>query len=134
MQDEPTKRVWGWADRDTKWEQTLGPVLFQPFVDFVVRAGEIMVLAGAFRFAARATHSIILTIFSAIMLTALGAHLGMGFGRYISYPLRGREAKATWLNFVLLCIAGSALGLLWFFLWQQIVVATDSLVANGAHS
>lgn len=126
--DNVGKRRWGPADADTKWEQTFLALVIEPAVNFIVRTGEITVLAGAFSAAAHITKIPLAYILAELMLLALALHFGLALGRYVFLPLAGKSMKATWKNFLTLSLAGGAGGLLWYFIWYQMVAIVGQIV------
>lgn len=129
MTDDKSKWRWTRPGEEVEWEQSLGRLVIEPAVDFVVRTGEIILLAGAFYAAAQLSNNRILHLFSDLMFFALALHFGMAWGRYVLLPLQKVKLKATWQNLLIIAVPGVAIGLLWFWLWQQIIAATKMVVA-----
>ena len=111
------------------WEQTVAAIFVQPLVNFFIRTAEIMLLAGAFEAAANATGSVTLKALAGIMYFALSAHLFHALWRYVVFPLnRTIRIRATLLNLIPVLIGGGAFVLLCWFLVQQIVEASKTIV------
>lgn len=121
-------RGWELAHSGHTWEQTGAAIFLQPLVAFLVRTGELMLLAGAFQTAANATDMGSITILAGAMYLALGLHLFMNFWRYIVMPLnRAVRLRATFLNLVVLLVASGALLGLYYFLSHQVTEASKHL-------
>jgi len=118
------------AHRGHTWEQTAAGVFLEPLVSFLVRTGELMLLAGAFQTAANITGMTSLKVLTAVMYFVLSSHLYMSFWRYIVMPLnRAVRIPATFVNLVLILIgSGATLFLVWWLI-QQIIDASRHLVA-----
>lgn len=130
MTDEETKWRLAKPGEKLKWERSVGALVIEPAIEFVVRTGEIILLAGAFSAAAHLSHNLILRIFSGLMFFALAMHFGMTWSRYVLFPLHGVMVKATWKNSFLISLPAAAAGLLWFVLWQEITKAVALVVPS----
>jgi hypothetical protein len=131
MTDDATKRRWRWVEPGHKYEQTLLARAIEPVVDFVVRTGEIIVLAGVFSTAAHATRSLTAAALSQLMFLALGLHFGIAYGRYVLRPLQGLIIKPDWLAILVASTVGGAIGVGWYFLWFEIVAVAKGLAAHA---
>lgn len=118
----------GVVNETSKWEETLAAKA-QPAVDFVVRTGEIMLLAGAFQVAANATDNQALDVFAGIMFIALSMHIAFAWSRFIYLPLQRLEIKSWFSAIIILASIPLAIWLL-TFLSDQIRGAAKALVPS----
>ena len=118
---------------DDKWQHTFASLVLEPAVAFVVRTGEIILLAGAFRIAAQASDNPALHVLSGAMFFALAVHFGLAWGRYVLFPLGKLKVKSTGRNLAIVIVAGLALGLVQLFLWEQIAAVAKELAPSLEH-
>jgi hypothetical protein len=122
-------RGWELAHSGHTWEQTAAAIFLQPLVEFLVRTGEIMLLAGAFQTAANVTDMGTIKVLAGVMYLALGLHLFMSFWRYVVMPLnRTVRLRATFLNLMVILAVSGALLWLYNFLSHQVTEASKHLV------
>jgi len=114
--------------------RSVAGVYFAPAVEFIVRFGEIVLIAGAFRFAAARTDSLSIEILAVLMNVALGGFIGLAWGRYILLPLNRIRVRATWINLIPIVASGLAMGWLFFFLGGEISRSAEALISTTSGS
>ena|SRR5437763_8129691 len=102
------------------YEHTLAKRVFEPILDFVVRAAEIIFLAAAFQAAANAAHNTSLHIAAIIMGYALAFHFGIGWGRVVYLPLSGVTFRAKAVGWVIVMAIGIGLAILQQTIWHEV--------------
>jgi hypothetical protein len=131
METEPkAERKWGWLTEQAPWEQTRGAQVFTPVLDFVIRTCEIILLTGAFQTAAIATKNSAVEVIASVMFLALGAHLGLGWARFIMVPLLTRPKRVTFPKFFVAMVLAISLPFLFSYLTKGVNEAAKAIATS----
>jgi hypothetical protein len=105
-----------------RFSKSLWTLWIKPVVDYVTRVGELIVLAAAFKIAAVKSESMLLEVFSILLILACAAYTGIALG-LLHVAIDSLRLKSWWLTRLILVALAVGMGVFSFHGSRQLSAA-----------